>query len=107
MVPNPITRLLGDVEMHRGVDLLSKVSAEPVQFSPLSTLTEGERRPLNSFGGSSAAWKKQEASGRKEERMGGRKQRHPERLEPKCWVALAGALAQEIWFAPAEARGGF
>lgn len=41
MVPNPITWLLGDVEMHRGVDLLSKVSAEAVQFSPLSTLTEG------------------------------------------------------------------
>lgn len=57
MVPNPITRLLGDVEMHRGVDLLSKVSAEAVQFSPLSTLTEGERRPLNLFGGSSAARK--------------------------------------------------
>lgn len=38
---NPIILLLGDVEMHRRVDLLSKVSVKSAQFSPSSTLTWG------------------------------------------------------------------
>lgn len=40
MEQNSIILLLGDVEMHRGVDLLSKVNIKAAEFSPLSTLSK-------------------------------------------------------------------
>lgn len=36
---NPIILLLGDVEKHKGDDLLSKLSVKAMQFSPSSVLT--------------------------------------------------------------------
>lgn len=40
MEQNSIILLLGDVEMHRRVDLLSKVNIKAAEFSPLSTLSK-------------------------------------------------------------------